>query len=130
MNLEMSCGTVFIVDDDAPVRRALQRIVRSAGWDVEVFGSGGAFVERLPYWGTGCLLLDVCMPGMSGLQLQQWMLDRAMTLPVIYLTGHSHLPLSRLQYRAVDVLFKPVDAQVLLDTIVRAIGHDPMSETR
>lgn len=97
---------------------------------MEVFGSGRAFVERLPYWGRGCLLLDVCMPDMTGLQLQQWMLDRAMALPVIYLTGHSHLPISRLRHHAVEVLFKPVDAPVLLGTIVRAIGHEPISGAR
>ena len=66
-------GTVFVVDDDAAVRRSLIRLLRSAGWDAEAFASAGDLLERAPFAGCGCVLLDVQMPGMNGLELQERM---------------------------------------------------------
>src|SRR5689334_9351256 len=120
-NLELA--TVFIVDDDEDVRRGLQRLVRSAGWHVEGFASAQAFLERLPYEGVGCILLDIEMPGMSGPELQKALLERAISLPIVYLTGHATVPASvdAMKNGAVDFLLKPADETRVMSTVGSAI---------
>ena len=78
--------SVFVVDDDESVRASLIRLVRSAGYAAEGYPSADAFLDRSPFEGIGCLLLDVNMPGTSGPQLQEMMTEQAWTLPVIFLT--------------------------------------------
>ena len=124
ISVEPMRGTVFIIDDEQQVRGALQRLVRSAGYAAEAFPSAQAFVERLPYAGVGCVLLDVQMPGMSGPELQQRMLALGLSLPIIYLTGHADVPMSvqAMKKGAMDILQKPADDELVLSAIGAAIS--------
>jgi two-component system, LuxR family, response regulator FixJ len=117
-------GTIFIIDDEEQVRGGLQRLVRSAGWAVEVFPSAESFMKRLPYDGVGCVLLDVQMPSMSGPELQKQMLAMGISLPVVYLTGHADVPMSvhAMKNGAIDILMKPAEDDVVLDAIAAAIA--------
>ena len=125
----MTPGIVFIVDDDAAIRRALERLIRSVGLDVEAFASANELLDRDPPEGPACILTDVRMPGLSGLDLQKELASTGMDLPVIFMTGHGTVPMSvrAMKAGAVDFLQKPVDDQVLLDTIHQAIEQDQRS---
>ncbi len=120
--------TIFIVDDDFSVRKSLTRLIRSVGWNVESCESAREFLARLPFSGGGCVILDVTMPDISGLELREQMAARSFSLPIIFLTG-SNDPSVRasaacdntLNY--VDFLTKPVDANTLLNAIRAASGH-------
>jgi FixJ family two-component response regulator len=116
-----SVPTVFIVDDDADVRRGLARLVRSAGWNPEGHPSARAFLQRLPYDGVGCILLDVAMPDMTGPELQEHMMESGVSLPIVYLTGHADVPMSirAMKNGALDILLKPVKD----DSLVTAVGE-------
>src|SRR5262245_32574360 len=118
-------ATIFVIDDDESVRRALARLVRSAGWAVETFSNAEEFLLRLPYDGIGCILLDVKMPGMTGPELQERMLSMGVSLPIIYLTGHADVPMSvhALKSGAMDILLKPATDQVVLGAIDAAIDR-------
>lgn len=122
--------TIFIVDDDDNLRRALARLIRSAGWNVETFASGQEFLARAPYTGTGCLVLDVQMPGMTGPELHAQMPSRDIVMPVIFLTGHGDVPtgVHAIKSGAVDFLAKPVDDEVLLETVRRGIERDAVEQ--
>jgi RNA polymerase sigma factor (sigma-70 family) len=122
----MKQGTVFIVDDDAAIRRALERLIRSVGLEVETFASAKEFLDRDPPEGPACIVTDVRMPGLSGLDLQKELSSSGLDLPVILITGHGTVPMSvrAMKAGAVDFLQKPVDDQVLLDTIHQAIEQD------
>jgi len=115
--------TVFVVDDDDAVRRSLTRLLRSAGWNAEVFASAGDLLERAPISGPGCVLLDVHMPGMSGIELQDRMAEAGITLPVVFLTGKGDIPMSvqAMKHGAVDFLVKPVEEDVLFQALDQAI---------
>jgi len=115
-------GTVFVVDDDEDVRRALMRLLLSAGWAVEAFASGQAFLQRLPFDGIGCILLDMQLPGMSGCELQERMFAVS-TLPIVYLTGHGDVPSSvrAIKNGALDFLLKPAEDEAVLSAIEAAI---------
>lgn len=117
--------TVFIIDDDAGVRSGLERLVRSAGWAAEGHPSARAFLQRLPYDGVGCILLDVSMPGMTGPQLQERMLESDVSLPIVYLTGHADVPMSirAMKNGALDILLKPVEDDSLLSAIGKALDR-------
>ncbi len=117
-------GTVFVIDDDDLVRRGLERLLRSAGWRVESHSAARAFLERLPYDGAGCVLLDVEMPGMTGPELQEQMLARGVSLPIVYLTGHADVPMSihAMKIGAMDILLKPADDEVVLSAIGAAVA--------
>lgn len=114
--------TVLLIDDDADVLEAVARLLRSAGWKTASFGSAQEFLAAPPFSGTGCIVLDVSMPGMTGPQLHDWMREHGITLPVIYLSGHCDVPTSvqAMKCGALDVLQKPADAEVLLQSISRA----------
>ena len=114
--------TVFVVDDDDAVRRSLTRLLRSAGWNAEVFASAGDLLERAPISGPGCVLLDVHMPGMSGIELQDRMAEAGITLPVVFLTGKGDIPMSvqAMKHGAVDFLVKPVEEDVLFQALDQA----------
>lgn len=116
-------SVVYVVDDDAAVRRSLQRLVRAAGWNAEAFASAAEFLEGPLCSGTGCVIVDVNMPGMNGPELQQRMTELGFSLPVIFLTGHGDVPtgVRAMKNGAVDFLLKPVDDEVLLRVIDAAL---------
>jgi RNA polymerase sigma factor (sigma-70 family) len=116
---------VFIVDDDPAVRRAMERLIRSVGLDVESFVSAREFLQREPPGGPACIVLDIRMPGLSGLDLQEELTRAGLDLPVIFATGHGTVPMSvrAMKAGAVDFLQKPIDDQVLLDAVNRALDR-------
>jgi FixJ family two-component response regulator len=122
---------IFVIDDDGGLRGGLARLCRSAGWAVETYADAREFLARPPYDSIGCVLLDVRMPGMSGPQLQQWMLAQGMSLPVVFLTGHRDVldGVSAMKRGAVDYLLKPVDDEVLLEAIRVAIRRHAADQT-
>jgi two-component system response regulator FixJ len=107
---------VYVVDDDAALRESLVALIESAGWSAQAFADGERFLAAWrPEW-RGCALLDVRMPGMSGLRIQQELVHRGSGLPVIFLTGHGDVPMAvrALKSGAVDFLQKPVAPSALL----------------
>ncbi len=116
-------ATVLIVDDDASVRSALARLIRSAGWQAKTFASAREFLEQGPPAGPGCLVLDIRMPGLSGLDLQAELTARGFQMPIIFITGHGSIPLSvqAMKGGAVDFLTKPFKDQDLLAVIQEAL---------
>jgi len=116
--------TVFLIDDDDAVRRGLGRLIRSAGMSAEAFASAQQFLDRLPYDGVGCILLDVQMPGMSGPDLQERMLAMGVSLPIVYLTAHADVPMSvhAMKSGALDILLKPASDDLILEAIDAAVG--------
>jgi len=116
-------ATIFVVDDDAAVRRSLMRLLRSAGWNAETFASANDLLERAPITGPGCVLLDVHMPGMNGLELHERMIDAGVFLPVVFLTGKGDIPMSvhAMKHGAVDFLVKPVGEDILFQALDQAI---------
>lgn len=115
--------TIFVVDDDKAVRRGLTRLLHSAGWNVEAFASADDLLERAPINGPGCVLLDVQMPGMNGLELHDCMSGAGICLPVVFLTGKGDIPMSvrAMKHGAVDFLVKPVEEEVLFQALDQAI---------
>lgn len=116
--------TVYLVDDDASVLKALRRLLSGAGWSVEAFRSPQEFLDRHRDDGPGCLVLDVAMPGLNGLELQEALDARGSLLPIIFLTGHGDIPMSvrAIKRGAVDFLTKPVDGEDLFAAIRVAFG--------
>jgi FixJ family two-component response regulator len=118
--------TVFLVDDDASVRRALARLIRSAGHEVQTFAAAREFLDRKPDAdGPACLALDVRMPGLSGIDLQRELQNTNRNLPIIFITGHGDIPMSvrAMKAGAVDFLPKPVQAKDLLGAIKQAFAR-------
>jgi RNA polymerase sigma factor (sigma-70 family) len=124
--------TVFVVDDDEALRRGLLLLIRSKGLNVETFASAEAFLQRCDDQCTGCLILDIEMPGISGLELQERLAAQGIYLPIIILTGHADVPgaVRALQGGAIDFIEKPFKAETLLDRIRRAIQRDQANRTR
>jgi FixJ family two-component response regulator len=118
--------TVFVVDDDASVRRSMERILRIAEFKVQTFASGRDFLSCIRPEGPGCLVLDVRMPGLSGLDLQQELSQSGKQIPIIFLTGHGDIPMSvrAMKAGAVEFLTKPVKQRTLLEAIQAAIERD------
>jgi two-component system, LuxR family, response regulator FixJ len=119
-------ATVFLVDDDASVRDSLSLVLSLKGMRTQVFVSAEAFLETYrPEW-RGCVLTDLQMPGMSGLDLQQTMREKGISLPVVMLTAHGDVPTTRLAMKggAFDFLEKPVDDGILIDVLQNAIRED------
>ena len=127
---ERSNAAVFVVDDDAAVRRSLERLIRTVGLDVETFPTAQEFLEHVPPDGPACIVHDVRMPGLSGLDLQRKLTEAGFSVPVIIMTGHGTIPMSvrAMKAGAVDFLQKPFDEQVLLDAVNQALERD--RETR
>src|ERR1700693_3854903 len=117
---------VFIIDDDASVRKALTNLLRSAGLKVEAFGTAQEFLTTKRPDGAGCLVLDVRLPGSSGLDLQRQLAEAGMQLPIIFITGHGDIEMSvkAMKAGAVDFLTKPFREQALLDAVQHAIERD------
>jgi len=118
--------TIFVVDDDSAVRDALKLLLRSVGQAVETFGSGQEFVDAYNDDRAGCLVLDIRMPGMSGLELQQKLNEKHSILPIIFITGHGDVPMAveAMQAGAVDFIQKPFRDQDLIDRINQALEKD------
>jgi FixJ family two-component response regulator len=118
--------TVFIVDDDPAIRKSLQLLIELVGLRVCTFSSATSFLESYQSGDTGCLILDIRMPGMNGLDLQQALNRRCFDLPIIVLTGYADVPsaIRALKSGAVDFLEKPVEDDVLLDHVRRALAVD------
>ena len=117
---------VFVIDDDESMRRSLDTLLRSVGLDVRLFSSPQEFVRADRPDAPGCLVLDVRLPGMSGLAFQQELGKGGIALPVIFITGHGDVPMTvrAMKAGAVEFLTKPFDDQVLLDAINAAIERD------
>jgi FixJ family two-component response regulator len=117
---------IHIIDDDAPMRAALDRLLGALGFEVRQYASAGEFLLAWPVDHPGCLLLDVRMPGPSGLDLQQALCQRPDALPVVFLTGYGDIPMSVTAMRmgAVDFLTKPVDREALLTAVTTALERD------
>ncbi len=118
--------TIFIVDDDAAVLTSLARLVRSAGYQAVTFSSAGEFLDRVTADTPGCLVLDVHLPELSGLDLQQALATAGHSLPIIFLTGYGDIPMSvrAIKAGAVDFLTKPCNDQDLLTAIQQALAQD------
>jgi FixJ family two-component response regulator len=117
---------VFVVDDDASVREALQRLVRSAGLRVEAFASAEEFLNRPRAETPCCLLLDVRLPDLSGLELQRRMADANREIPIVFITGHGDIPTTvrAMKAGAVEFLTKPLVEGDVLESIRQAIARD------
>lgn len=122
----MSIFKVFVVDDDAGVLRALSRLLRSADYDVETYESAQDFLMHHSIEIPGCVVSDVAMPGVDGLQLQSTLSETGIVRPIIFLSGRGDIPMTvrAMQAGAVDFLTKPVDDENLLDAIARAKACD------
>jgi FixJ family two-component response regulator len=117
---------VRVVDDDAAVLRSLDRLLRSAGFAVRTFTSPREFLQQDDGGAPGCVVLDVSMPAMDGLQLQQALARSGKSCPVIFITGHGDVPtsVSAMKGGAIDFLLKPFDPQQLLAAVRAAIEKD------
>lgn len=122
--------TVFVVDDDASVRRSTERLVRSLGFDVRTFGSAQEYLDHGRAQGPACLVLDVQLPGLDGLDLQGELTRTGMRIPIIFMTGHGSIPMTvrAMKAGAVEFLTKPVRPRVLLAAIRVAIERDRASQ--
>ena len=122
----MACDTpvVFVVDDDVSVRESLELLILSAGWRPETFASAEEFLERSNIDGPGCLVLDVKLPSLNGLDLQKRIIDRV-DLPIIFITGYGDVPttVAAMKAGAVDFVTKPFGDDVLLNAISQALGR-------
>jgi FixJ family two-component response regulator len=119
-------GLVFIVDDDASLRESLKNLIRSVGLRVEPFSSAQEFLRSKRPDVPGCLVLDVRLPGLSGLDLQKRMADSDIEMPIIFITGHGDIPMTvrAMKAGAVEFLTKPFRDQDLLDAIQQALERD------
>jgi FixJ family two-component response regulator len=119
-------AVVHIVDDDEGFRTAMSRLLRAAGYEVRAYGSAGAFLLERQRQRTGCVLLDLKMPGPNGLELQDALVRQDETLPIIFLTGHGDIAASvrAMKAGAVDFLTKPVRRETLLPAVQSALEQD------
>jgi len=118
--------TVFVIDDDPSVLKSLLRLLRSLGFDTETFASAELFLARKHYDGVGCMVLDVQMPGLSGMDLQDALSKADYSMPIIFITGHGNIPMSvqAMKKGAVDFLTKPFDDKELMQAVKKAIEQD------
>ncbi len=119
-------STVYVVDDDQAIRHAMELLMRSVGLDYEIFHSADQFLECYTEEFAGCLVLDIRMPGLGGLELQQKLIELDSALPIIFITGHGDVPMAveAMQKGAVDFIQKPFRDQELLDRIGEALKSD------
>lgn len=118
--------TVFVVDDYTPVRKAISRLLRAAGFVVATFASAEEFLTQYDPQASGCLVLDLAMPVVSGLELQKILAEKGSLLPIIFLTAHGDIPKSvqAMKHGAIDFLTKPVNDEDLLAAVRLAIEKD------
>jgi len=117
---------VYVVDDDSSVREAIKSLIRSVGLRVETFGTAQEFLKSARPDAPGCVVLDVRLPGLSGLDLQRELAANGINLPVIFITGHGDIPMSvrAMKAGALEFLTKPFRDQDLLDAILQALERD------
>ncbi|HXO64722.1 MAG TPA: response regulator transcription factor [Steroidobacteraceae bacterium] len=129
--MQQPASTVFVVDDDEAVRNSLRFLLKSVGLAAQTLASAREFLESYKPQQPGCLVLDVRMPGMSGLELQQQLNLRGAVIPVIFITGHGDVPMAveAMQQGAFDFLQKPFRDQDLIDRIQRALERDSRNRT-
>lgn len=122
-------GTVYLVEDEPGMLKALSRLLGASGFKVSGFHSAADFLKHFPQDAIGCLVLDVAMPGMDGMELQRRLNESGNPIPIVFLTGHGDIPMSvrAIKSGAVDFLTKPVQAEELLAAVRAAIS---LSETR
>lgn len=118
--------TVFVIDDDSSVRKSLTRLLQALGFKVEAFASAELFLERGQFDGVGCIILDIRMPGLDGMALQDQLSQTDYSMPIIFITGHGDIPMSvrAMKKGAVDFLPKPFDDEDLLQAVKRAVEKD------
>jgi FixJ family two-component response regulator len=129
----MMNSVVYIVDDDAAVRNGIKFLLYTVGYDAEALGSAKEFLDAYDPERAGCLLLDVEMPSMSGLELQQQLNSYGSQIPIIFVTGHGTIPLTieAIKAGAFDLIEKPIDVEVLIDKVQRALhARAPSDEER
>jgi FixJ family two-component response regulator len=119
-------STIHIVDDDAPFRTAICRVLEASGYRAALYDSAEQLLSELPFGEPGCILLDVRMPGLSGPQLQERLAELGNRLPIIFLTGHGDIPMSvqAIKAGAEDFLTKPVPRSKLVAAVERALARD------
>ena len=125
-------GMVFVIDDDESIREALRSLIRSVGLGVETFASAQEFLQNPRRDGPACLILDVRMPGLSGLDLQRDLAESNIQIPIIFITGHGDIPMSvrAMKAGAVEFLTKPFRDQDLLDAIQQALERDRLARSQ
>jgi FixJ family two-component response regulator len=122
--VQSNVPTVFVVDDDASVRGALARLLHSAGYQTKTFASAEGFLAQSRFGAPGCIILDVRMPGLNGLELQQALSAADGQLPIVFITGHGDVPMSvrAMKAGAEDFLPKPFDDEELLKAVALALS--------
>jgi FixJ family two-component response regulator len=117
---------LFVIDDDDSVRRSLKNLLQSLNYDVETFASAEQFLARKPFRGIGCIILDVRMPGLSGIDLQERLIQTEHPLPIVFITGHGDLPMGvdAMKKGAVDFLPKPFDDEQLITAVELALEKE------
>ena len=128
----MDAGHVFVVDDEPTVLAALERMLRASGYEVSTFTSPSDFLAAAPHEGVGCVLLDLSMPDMSGLDVQDTMHRNGIAMPVIFLSAYGDVPSAARAMRegAIDFLVKPIGEAELLGAIRRALDTASAQERR
>ena len=123
--MQREIPSVFVVDDDAAVLRSLERLLRLSGYQVETFSTAEAFLAAKPSTSGACLILDVDLPGLSGLDLQRKLVARGSRLPIIFIAGHGNIPMTvrAMQAGAVTFLTKPFEESELVSQIERALAR-------
>ena len=124
--MSRSTPTVFVIDDDEEVRMSIQALLKSAGLSSEAFGTAEEFLRNRLLDGPSCLVLDVSLPGVDGLELQRKLADGGVLIPIIFITGHGDIPMTEkaIKSGAVEFLTKPFRHQDLLDAIHQALARD------
>jgi FixJ family two-component response regulator len=124
--LPVDTPTVFVVDDDADLRASIRGLLKSAGLRSEGFETAEQFLQRDRLSGPSCLILDVSLPGISGLDFQQRLRSTGVQIPIIFVTGHGDIPMSvkAMKSGAVEFLTKPFDDNELLDAVQQALARD------
>lgn len=118
--------TVFVIDDEEKVRSSLQYLIETAGWPVRIFDSAESFLRAVPHAVPGCILLDIRMPGMTGIELQQNLKGAGRRTPIILITAHGDIQTAvrAISDGAFDFIEKPVDGEVLINRVKLALERD------
>lgn len=132
MASEIDTDTVLVVDDDADARQSLEFLIRSVGLNIRSYASAADFLASDDVESAGCLVLDLRMPGMSGLELQERLNEMNVGIPIILLTAYAEVPIAvkAMKAGAIDVIQKPYSQQVLLDRIQQALAKDRADRQR
>lgn len=123
--MTVTTNMVFVIDDDESVRKGLKRLLKSANYEAEVFASASDFLERATYSGAACVIVDVRMPGLNGIEFQQALIDRRREEQLIFITGHGNIPMcaQAMKAGAVDFLPKPFKPRQLLKCVEQALSR-------